>query len=43
MGRGLGEGIRGFTHELSDGLKEDEIEPEERERAAATPSAVERR
>ena len=43
MGRGLGQGIRGFRHELSDGLKEDETESEERrEREVAAPRAAER-
>jgi sec-independent protein translocase protein TatA len=43
MGRELGQGIRGFKDELSDGLKEDEAESEERrERAVATPRAIER-
>ena len=43
MGRGLGRGIRGFKEELTDGLKDDETEPEDRsEREVATPSAVER-
>jgi sec-independent protein translocase protein TatA len=43
MGRGLGQGIRGFKHELTGGLKEDETEAEERrEREVATPRAAER-
>lgn len=42
MGRGLGQGLRGFRHELSEGLKEDESEPEERGARTAS-SAAERR
>jgi sec-independent protein translocase protein TatA len=42
MGRSLGQGLRGFKHELSDGLREDEPE-EHSERGAATPRTVERR
>ena len=42
MGRGLGQGLRGFKDELSDGLKEDDTETEERrEREVAAPRAVE--
>jgi sec-independent protein translocase protein TatA len=42
MGRGLGQGIRGFTHELTEGLQEDRSELEERrEREAVTPRAAE--
>jgi sec-independent protein translocase protein TatA len=40
MGRGLGQGIRGFRRELSEGANEDEVEAEEREREAATPRAA---
>ena len=44
LGRELGQGIRGFKHELSGGLRDDEIESEERsERAAAPPRAIDRR
>jgi sec-independent protein translocase protein TatA len=43
MGRGLGQSLRGFRHELSSGLKEDETEPEERrEREVTTPRVAER-
>jgi sec-independent protein translocase protein TatA len=43
MGRGLGQGIRGFKHELSGGLKDDEKESEDRrEREVATPRVAER-
>ena len=43
MGRGLGQGIRGFRRELSGGLKDDETESEERrEGEAAPPRAAER-
>ena len=43
MGRGLGQGLRGFKHELSDGLKDDETESEERrEREVTTPRVAER-
>jgi sec-independent protein translocase protein TatA len=43
MGRGLGQGIRGFKHELTEGLQEDGSELEERrEREAVTPRAAER-
>ena len=43
MGRGLGQGLRGFKHELSDGLKDDETESEERrEREVSPPRAAER-
>jgi sec-independent protein translocase protein TatA len=42
MGRGLGLGIRGFRHELSEGLKESETEFEERrERKPVAPRAAE--
>jgi sec-independent protein translocase protein TatA len=37
MGRGLGQGIRGFRHELSDGLKDDEAGSEERREHEAVP------
>jgi TatA/E family protein of Tat protein translocase len=45
MGRGLGQGIRGFKNELSDGLRDDEVEADEgrSEREVATPRAAERR
>jgi sec-independent protein translocase protein TatA len=44
IGRGMGQGLRGFRHELSDGLKDIKLEPEEQsERGAATPRAAERR
>jgi sec-independent protein translocase protein TatA len=44
MARELGQGIRGFKDELSDGLNEDEAESEKRrEREVATPPrAIER-
>jgi sec-independent protein translocase protein TatA len=43
FGRGLGQGLRGFKHELTEGLQEDETELEERrEREAVTPRAAER-
>ncbi len=44
MGRGLGQGIRGFKHELSEGSKEDdEAELEDRsERGAVASRPVER-
>ena len=42
MGRGLGQGLRGFKNELTDGFKDDETELEERrEREAVTPRAAE--
>lgn len=42
MGRGLGQGIRGFRHELTEGLKEDEKEFEERrDREPVAPRAAE--
>ena len=34
MGRGLGQGLRGFKHELSDGLGEDEDANDRRDREA---------
>jgi sec-independent protein translocase protein TatA len=41
MGRGLGEGLRGFKRELSDGLDEDEDAETRRDREAV-PRAYER-
>ena len=42
MGRGLGQGIRGFRHELSSGLKGERESEERREREMTTPRAIER-
>ena len=42
MGRGLGQGIRGFRHELSSGLKGETESEERREREVTTPRPNER-